>query len=170
MDFVIPEVVMLQTTPHAWDKFVGEVRDRIEATLERMADSIKDLLLDAGEYADADFTQPVAEDLPPLPKEAFLAALRPRIEETLGQLADALNEMPSGKLSAIREEHLAELLVRLWCEGLELGQQMRSDAANTGLLPVRPPQGEWARRYRRMHPASPGGLPCRPGPGNCGSP
>src|SRR5436309_3217880 len=120
-----PEVVMLRATPHRWDRFVGGVRDRIEDSLERMADAIKDFLLDAGEARDADTTQPLAEDLLPLSREAFIAALRPRVEETLGHLADALNETPGGQLSAARDERLTDLFARLWCDALELGQQMR---------------------------------------------
>src|SRR5437763_75000 len=73
---------MLRATPHRWDRFVGEVRDRIEDSLERMAEAIKDFLLDAGEARDADTTQPLAEDLLPLSREAFIAALRLDLDGT----------------------------------------------------------------------------------------
>lgn len=160
---------MLRPTLHPWDRFVGRVRDRIEDTVERVADAIKDFLLDAGTAEDADFTRPAAEDPPPFSREDFLAALRPRVEETLGRLADVLNETPGGQLSAACEEHLTNLFARLWCEALQLGQQMRSDAVHAVPAPFKPAPGEWARRYRRMQPVSPGRLPFRSGPGNHGS-
>src|SRR4051812_11436530 len=143
--FVIPEVVMLRTKPYPWD--------RVEATLERLADSIKDLLLDGFESEAVDAPQATAEDLPPLSKEAFLAALRPQIEATFGQLADALNETPRGRLPAACEERLTDLFAQLWCAALEVGEQMRSDATSAAPLPFGPPRGEWAHRYRRMHSA-----------------
>jgi len=134
----------------AWTQTVDDMRHRIEEMLERMADSIKDALLDWETDDEPGERSPAIAELPPLDQALFVAAVRGKMEDVLWRMADAVNEAPSGRIVAASEAGIRDLMAELYVEALELGVQMRLDAAETALPPPLRPQGKWARRWRRM--------------------
>lgn len=138
-----------------WTPNLANVRDRMDALLERAADAIKDALLDWELDDESGQAMVGREDLPPLDAALFVAALLPRLEQVLWRMADAVNEAPAERILAAGEARIRELLADFCCDALKLGLQMRLDAAES----VRPPrlaaQGSWARRWRRMHGSAP---------------
>jgi hypothetical protein len=133
--------------------------ERVDAAMDRMADLIKDALLDGWESNEED-ELPAAPPGPIDPDE-FVARLRERVERTLRQAADALNAAPD-ESSAVAEEATCDLFTELWLEALKLAAEMRLEAVLGGTEPrahgphgAGPPHGEWARRYRRMHDDDP---------------
>jgi hypothetical protein len=124
------------------------VWNRIEQTLEQMADVIKDLLLDGS--LDANTPALLIEPLPPMPRERFIEAMRPAVEATLRRAADVINRAPTGRIVAASEERVGEGFAALWREALEVGVRLRLEAAEAQLPPGERPQGEWAKRFRRM--------------------
>jgi hypothetical protein len=143
---------MRQREPVPWEKLVEELRRKIEAAFERVADAIKNAMLDGLEEEPAGPGSGPSE-LPPLSRELFVKTLRGRVEEILGCVADAINQGSAEPGGVAGEERVGDLFAQLWQEALEIGMQMRLDAAVEELFPFGRPQGEWARRYRRMHAA-----------------
>jgi hypothetical protein len=117
-----------------------------------VADAIKNAMLD-GVAEDPAGPVSGAGELPPLSRDLFMKTLRGRVEDILGRVADAINEGAAEPGGAAAEERVGDLFAQFWQEALEIGLQMRLDAATAELFPYAPPQGEWARRYRRMHVA-----------------
>ncbi len=65
-------------------------------------------------------------------------------------MAAVLNEAPEVSPAAI-EEATGDLFTELWLESLQVAAQMRLEATLAAEDPViELPDGEWARRYRRM--------------------
>jgi hypothetical protein len=128
------------------------MRQRMDAAMDHMADVIKDALLDGLEFSD-DEDVPVAP-LHPLSSEQFVEAMRPRVERALRQVADILNDALY-ESPAATEEATGEVFSELWLEALQVAAQARL-AATLAEQPaeVPLPDGEWAKRYRRMHSES----------------
>jgi hypothetical protein len=123
------------------------MRQRVDDALDRMAEQIKDLLLDGLDLED----EPPAPDLPPLAPDEFVARMRGPVEEVLRRVAEALNAAPGGAVPDAVEEETADLFTRLWGTALHTGVRMRLDAALIEEPTDGPkPEGEWARRYRVM--------------------
>jgi hypothetical protein len=131
------------------------MRRRVDAAMNHMADLVKDLLLD-GLPADDDVGMALGP-LPPLSSEEFIEKMRPRVEQTLRQAAEAINAAPGDPTQAACEEATCDLFTELWLLALRTGVQMRLAAAVAEEQEEDevPPQGEWARRYRRMHAGDP---------------
>jgi hypothetical protein len=112
-----------------------------------LADGCKDFLLDWGAVAAA---RRAARELPPLSPPQFVEAMRGHMEWTLWQVAHAINQAPTGNVVVATEEAVRGLFGELWWDALELGAQMRVNAA-LAELPAAPgaPDG-WAAKYRRM--------------------
>jgi hypothetical protein len=150
-------------------QLADRVREEGENFLTRWADIIKDLLLDwdispdADDAGTADGDLP-ADELPPMSATEFVEALRGKIEQTLHRIAEVINRAPTGHIIAASEERVCQYLAELYAAALELGVQMRLEAAQprTGPPPARP-QGEWAKRWRRMMA---GGTGMPPGDGS----
>jgi len=138
----------LPRTP--WKKFLDSLRHRVEESLERMADVIKDAILDWEVGMDAAAERLPLEELPPMAPARFVEAMRDKVDAILWSVAEAINDAPTGHIVAASEEQIGKLLEELWCEALRQGVQQRIDAAQSGLRPSQRLQGEWAKRLHRM--------------------
>jgi hypothetical protein len=127
----------------------------MDALLERAADAVKDALLDWELDDEAGQTAAGLQELPPLDPALFVAALLPQLELVLWRMADAVNDAPAGRILAAGEARVRELLADFCCNALEVGLQMRLDAAEASRPARLPAPGIWARRWRRMHAAAP---------------
>jgi hypothetical protein len=156
---------MRRRVPTSWEKAARSLRDRVEETLDRWSEAVKDAILDWD--PDDEPTEPPLplEELPPLAPEQFVEALRGPVEETLRQVAETINAAPTGHLVAASEDRLTELFADLWCEALRVGIQLRLDAAEAARPDGEKLQGEWARRYRHMRVTG-DGLPLTHHPGH----
>jgi hypothetical protein len=126
------------------------MRQRVDAAMDQMADIIKDALLDGLDFADEEDV-PAGPPLAPLPPDEFVRRMHERVERTLRQVAEILNDAPDESSAAV-EEATGDLFSELWLEALKVAAQMRLDATSAEKPPDPDlPQGEWARRYRRMH-------------------
>jgi hypothetical protein len=131
----------------------ASLRTRADQAMERMADAVRDALLDWN--TDDDLPPDVArEPLPPVEPGRFVEVLRPEVEQTLAALAEVLNEAPDARSIPAGEPEVRRLLEGLIRQALERGRQLRIDAAVAGL----PPGGPWVEKYRRMQAAE-GRLP-----------
>jgi hypothetical protein len=129
-------------SPHA--------NNRMNAALDRMADLIKNAMMDGfGVNRDEDDEEPFSE-LPPMSADEFVEVMRGPVEEALRQVAEAINDIPEG-LSDEAEERTCDIFTELWLESLRIAMRLRIDAALASEDPSGVhPLGEWARRYRRM--------------------
>jgi hypothetical protein len=117
--------------------------------MDQMADIIKDAILDGFEFGDEEDVP--AAPLVPLSPDEFVLRMRQRVEKTLRQVARVLNEAPD-ESPAATEEATCDLFSELWLEALKVAAQMRLEATLAEQLPEgEMPEGEWAKRYRRMH-------------------
>ncbi|HKI30552.1 MAG TPA: hypothetical protein VKA46_01575 [Gemmataceae bacterium] len=131
-----------------WSRAAGGMRQRVDAAIDRMADAIKEALLDGLEFPDDEEVTPAP--LVPLPPDRFVERMRERVEKTLRQVAEVLNAAPDDSPAAI-EEKTCDLFTVLWLESLQVAAQLRLEETLVEEQPeVELPQGEWARRYRRM--------------------
>jgi hypothetical protein len=124
--------------------------NRLNAALDRMADVIKDAMMDGfGMSRDEDDQEPFSE-LPPMSVDEFIEVMRGPVDEALRQAAEAINEIPEG-LSTEAEERTCDIFTELWLESLRVAMRLRIDEALANDDPTAArPLGEWARRYRRM--------------------
>jgi hypothetical protein len=138
------------STPSAspWSRAALSMRERVDSAMDHMADLIKDALLDGLEFSDED--EGAVAPLVPLSPDQFVERMRPRVDRTLRQLAQALNAA-GDESPAANDERTSELFHELWLEALKVAAQLRLESTLVEELPeVELPQGEWARRYRRM--------------------
>jgi hypothetical protein len=101
-----------------WGELAEALRHKVDETLDRLNEAIKDALID-GELplpADGDAEDP--RPLTPLSQEGFIEAMRPRIEEALRGMADSLNESGAA-------ERVGDLLEALLHDALQTGLEMR---------------------------------------------
>jgi hypothetical protein len=124
-------------------------RAQVDEMIDRMADAVKDALVDWDWCPPDEAGEGGTAPLPPLSAEQFVDAMRPRVEEALRRVAACLNEGPGPDLSAAAEERVLDHFGRLCSEALEVGRNLREDAAETPPM-VAAPCGTWALRYRRM--------------------
>jgi hypothetical protein len=125
------------------------MRQRVDAAMDQMADIIKDAILDGFEFGDEEDVP--AAPLVPLSPDQFVLRMRERVEKTLRQVAQILNEAPD-ESPAATEEATCDLFSELWLEALKVAAEMRLEATLAEQLPQgEMPEGEWAKRYRRMH-------------------
>jgi hypothetical protein len=138
------------------------LRDRLEELMERLADAIKDVLLDWSGTDGEDAAASPPEELPPFEPETFVLAMREPSETLLRRLAEAINNAPTGAIVAVSEDKVGALFADFWCQALKTGVQLRLDTAAAQVPPSHRPQGAWARKLRAMgasgttlHPDSP---------------
>ncbi len=140
---------MAAPPPSPWSHAARTMRQRVDAAMDQMADLIKDALLDGLDFGDGD--EPAVAPLLPLSPDEFVRRMRERVERTLRQVAEVLNDAPD-ESAAATEEATCDLFSELWLEALKVAEQMRLDATLAERMPdAEPPEGEWAKRYRRMH-------------------
>jgi hypothetical protein len=101
----------------SWQEILHTLRGQLERKLDRLAEVIKNALLDSGPAGAP--PEPDQEPLPPLEREEFIRAMRGRVEQALGQMADVLKE--SDDTEGVRVV-LAELL---W-DALNLSARLRA--------------------------------------------
>ena len=110
-----------------WGELAAALRWKVEETLDRLNEAIKDALID-GEFPlppDDDWED--GRPLAPLSRERFVEAMRPRIEEALRGMADSLNENGGA-------DRVGELLEALLHDALRTGLEMRSNPPAAGAL------------------------------------
>ena len=140
---------MAAPPPSPWSHAACSMRQRVDAAMDQMADIIKDAILDGFEFGDEEDVP--AAPLVPLSPDEFVLRMRQRVEKTLRQVARVLNEAPD-ESPAATEEATCDLFSELWLEALKVAAQMRLEATLAEQLPEgEMPEGEWAKRYRRMH-------------------
>jgi hypothetical protein len=145
----------MTTPPSPWSRTARGMRERVDAAMDRMADLIKDALLDGPDLSDEDGVP--AAPLVWIDPDEFAERMRERVERALRQVAEVLNDAPD-QPPALTAEATRDLLTELSIEALKVAAQMRLDAAlgepstpAAGHHGAEPPAGEWARRYRLMH-------------------
>ena len=140
---------MAAPPPSPWSHAACSMRQRVDAAMDQMADIIKDAILDGFEFGDEEDVP--AAPLVPLSPDEFVLRMRQRVEKTLRQVARVLNEAPD-ESPAATEEATCDLFSELWLEALKVAAEMRLEATLAEQLPQgEMPEGEWAKRYRRMH-------------------
>ena len=140
---------MAAPPPSPWSHAACSMRQRVDAAMDQMADIIKDAILDGFEFGDEEDVP--AAPLVPLSPDQFVLRMRERVEKTLRQVAQILNEAPD-ESPAATEEATCDLFSELWLEALKVAAEMRLEATLAEQLPQgEMPEGEWAKRYRRMH-------------------
>ena len=121
--------------------------------LDRIADSVKDAVMDwelprlGDERGSLDFR---AAALPPVEPAQLVRALQARVESTISSVADAMNANPTGRIGPEAEERVLDLVADLVEEALQVGLQLRIEAAENLLPPAELPQGQWAKKFRFM--------------------
>jgi hypothetical protein len=117
----------------------------------KVADGVKDGLLDLGYDPDEDEDLESFEPLPlqALDADRFVTVLRAPVEDALRRMAERLNEAPGGPPSPAVEQQVRALFDELVQEALAQAFELRMAASETDLPP--PGSGsDWARKYRRM--------------------
>jgi hypothetical protein len=137
-------------TSSSWHPRRGSLWNRIDDTLDRWADAVKDALLDWELDDDEWRTLPPETELPALDEEEFLAALRGRTEQALREVADVVNALPPGAGWQRGQQAVAAILAELTRDTFAAGLQLRIDTALRHQEVVQPAPGLWAARYRRM--------------------
>src|SRR5271166_4589896 len=118
-----------------------------DGLFEQLADAVKDAILD-WELTPSGDGPP--DDLLPMSPPLFVETLRPRAEEALRKLAVAINDAPPDHVTELLQGPVAKLFVDLLREAVLIGVQMRVEATDASLTSAQRPEGDWARRYRRM--------------------
>jgi hypothetical protein len=103
-----------------WGELAAALHRKVEETLDRLSDAIKDALLDGVLLFPSEEDAPDARSLAPLSRERFVEVMRPRIEEALRGMADSLNESDS-------TDRMGDLLEALLCDALRTGLEMRTN-------------------------------------------
>jgi hypothetical protein len=124
---------------------------RLREILDRSQDTVKDSILDLelGRDAAEEMSLPPSS-LPPVDGQQLAKVLRERYEVAMRQVAEVINEDPYGCLSQITEDRVLKLLRDLGREALEQAFELQVEAAEAQLPVSQVPQGEWAKKFRRM--------------------
>lgn len=150
---------------------------KFAALFDDLADSVRDALLDFEMVKGEETEAPSDQALPPLVKHEFVAQARTRLDEVLDQMGDAINESATAQELDDCDADVQALFKSLGHDLLEIGVQMRIDAALAGVavpptaaqpvsaapkalvnkvavapLPRKKPnrQKSWVEKYRRM--------------------
>jgi len=138
--------------PMSWTKLAAAMHGKFDETLDRLADAVKDSILDWEGAHGCAGAGPVVASLPPVSGDDLVAALRGRVEDALRLAAGVVNDVRPGERLADRREEIIDLFTALACEAFEVALQLRLDAAAAELAGTAPP-GDWAQKYRRMRVA-----------------
>jgi hypothetical protein len=124
---------------------------RLREILDRGQDTVKDAILDLEVGREApDERSSLPATLPPVDGRQLARILREHYEEALRQVAEVINEDPYGCLSEVTEDRVFKLMKDLGQEALQQAFEMQVQTAETQLPASQVPQGEWAKRFRRM--------------------
>jgi hypothetical protein len=116
---------------------------------QRVADRVKDALLDLGEEMEDESEPSVPFPLPAMNADRFIEAMQGPVEIALRQSAQRLNEGPGGQTPEKIDEQVHVIFEELARKAIEEAFQQRMTLAENDLPPVGH-GGDWARRYRRM--------------------
>jgi hypothetical protein len=112
-----------------WGELAAALRRKVDETLDRLNEAVKDALIDGSLPGPSEDDPPEPRSDAPLSREEFVEVMRPRIEEALRRMADSLNE--SVGAGAVGE--LLEILLR---DALQTGLEMRANLqAGDSLVP-----------------------------------
>jgi hypothetical protein len=131
------------------------VASKVDQLLQRVADSVKEALLELhlGMSDEEQEEEASPTPLAPLAPEQFVNAIHGKVEDTLRRMAEAINASPSGRTDQATQQQVFDLVTQLGCEALELGLQLRV-AAQESLVPTgQLAAGDWASKFRRMKAA-----------------
>jgi hypothetical protein len=109
-----------------WGELATALHRKVDETLDRLADVIKDTLLDC-ELPGGSEDDQASGPLMPLSRERFVETMRPRIEDALRGMADSLNESGGA-------DRVGELLEALLRDALHTGLEMRRHPPSDGSL------------------------------------
>jgi hypothetical protein len=107
-------------------------RGPVAAVITRAADALKDAIIDLGAAEQRDTPMDIPDLLPPMSWMRFLELLRGKAEDTLRKAAEVINETPDGEPRGFSAERFEALFLELQWEALELGLQLRIEAATAG--------------------------------------
>ena len=131
-------------------QYLGEsVRSSVAETLERLADAIRDAMLDSS-WAEGPEADGPGPPLPSMDVNHFVELMRGKVEETLRKAGQIINDAPTGEVAAASAGQLDDLFGELSHLAVMLGLQLRLEAAEVEAAPGQRPQGDWAKRWRRM--------------------
>jgi hypothetical protein len=128
----------------------GGLRGWFDDLVDRLADGVKDAMLDLDFENERDELPAPPESLPPADRDELIAALRLRTEAALRSAATLINEVQPGPGWQEGQQQVAELFVELAREAFAVGLRLRTDAALHQPTDHPPVMGLWAERYRRM--------------------
>jgi hypothetical protein len=126
---------------------------KAQGMLDRIADSVKDAVMDWELPALSDDQEPSedsAAELPPVAPAQLIQALQARVESTISSVAEAINANPTGRIGPESEDRVLGLIADLVEEALQVGLQLRITAVENLLPPSQMPEGQWARKFRFM--------------------
>src|SRR5437588_11438051 len=96
------EPAMKHLGPLRWQTGVEDLRHRLDDALARIADTIKDSMLDWGE-PEEDETRFPEQTFVSVARSEFVEAMRDRIEDALARLADVIDDAPAERLGRSHE-------------------------------------------------------------------
>jgi hypothetical protein len=136
------------------NRFLEQLGLRRTRLWQRMGQALVDTVIDWKPLGDD--RPPIAEEveeLPPMPPDRFVDELWAPTHAALRRTAAAINAAPTGRILEAAEPAAGQALAELWSLAVEVGIQMRIDAADNSEAV---PQGRWARGLRRMALGGPG--------------
>jgi hypothetical protein len=123
--------------------------DRMQKAVDRVADAVRDSMLDWNPDAEDEPERPPPGSLPAVTPARLAEVMRPEVEAVLAEVARALNESAAPADLEARCEELHRLFGELLCVALERGEDLRVDAA-VGARPVPGGPHGWAEGFRRI--------------------
>ena len=138
--------------PPRFKAWVAAVSAWWNAKTDRVANFIQDWLIEW----DLDNEPRLPKEthpLPPLHTEAFAEAMVPEINQLLDAVAQQINDAPNGTSVGAQNSEVRKILEAWTKRALEVGEQLRIDAATEELPPLNTPHSNWTRKFRRMKAA-----------------
>jgi hypothetical protein len=123
--------------------------DRMQKAVDRVADAVRDSMLDWNPDAGDEPGRSPPGPLPAVTPARLAEVMRPAVEAVLAEVARALNESAAPADLEARCEELHRLFGELLCVSLERGEDLRVDAA-VGARPVPGGPHGWAEGFRRI--------------------
>jgi hypothetical protein len=123
------------------------------ATMDRVANFIQDCLIEWDLENETRRFGETPPPLPPLDANAFAEAMLPEINQLLDAVTQRINEAPSAPSISGHGPEVRKLVEAWTKRALEVGEQLRIDAAADELPALNTPHSDWARKFRRMKAA-----------------
>jgi hypothetical protein len=123
------------------------------AKTDRLANCIQDWLIEWDLGSEPRPPKETAPPLPPLDANALTEAMLPEINQLLDAVAEQINDAPNGTSVAAQSPKVRKVLEAWAARALEVGEQLRVDAAMEELPPLKTRHSTWAKKFRRMKAA-----------------